>query len=157
MRRARWALLAIAAAPSCSPPSEPLELAPLTGRQIFMARCAACHEPDGRGIPDLCPPLPDSPILHGPPENLLRVVLLGMKGKVVREGKTFTGIMPAWRFDLSDAQIASVVNDLYLRWRPSAPPVTEDQVRDIRRATEGQPLFPPAGTMLPADGAARRS
>jgi len=144
MTLARWALLAVAAAPSCSPPDEPLELAPLTGRQIFMAKCTACHEPDGRGIPGLCPPLSGSPFLQGPPEDLIRLLLLGMKGKVVRDGKTFSGIMPAWRFDLNDAQIASVINDLYVRWHPAAPPVTESQVREIRQATEGHPLFPPA-------------
>lgn len=109
-----------------------------------MAKCTACHEPDGRGIPGLCPPLAGSPFLLGPPEDLIRLLLLGMKGQVVRDGKTFSGIMPAWRFDLNDAQIASVINDLYVRWHPAALPVTESQVREIRQATEGHPLFPPA-------------
>lgn len=125
---------------SCTPP--PPALAPLDGRQIFMQRCISCHQPDGSGIPGLYPPLPGSPSLSGPPEDLIRLLLQGQKGTVVRNGKPYHGVMPAWRFDLGDAEIADVINDLYVRWNPSAPRVTPEMVAAQRRQTEGQPLFP---------------
>ncbi|MFZ4778487.1 MAG: c-type cytochrome, partial [Terrimicrobiaceae bacterium] len=73
----------------------PLELTPLSGRQIFMTRCIACHQPDGSGIPGICPPLANSPRLTGNPEDLIRIMLLGMKGPIVREGTAYNSIMPA--------------------------------------------------------------
>ena len=140
--RAPLAWAALLPLTSCSPPSPPIDVAPLTGRQIFMQRCVSCHQPDGSGIPGLYPPLSSSPTLSGPPEALIRLLLQGQKGTVIREGKSYQGVMPAWRFDLDDAQIAGVINDLYIRWRPKAPPVTAEMVAAQRRQTETHPLFP---------------
>jgi mono/diheme cytochrome c family protein len=142
----RSLLLLLAFIPlSCKPVAEPaIELAPLSGRQIYMARCIACHLADGGGIPAICPPLANSPRLKGSPEDLIRILLLGMKGAIVRNGKTYNGIMPSWRFDLTDGQIAAVINDLYARWSPGAPPVTEETVRRIRGETTTHKLFPTA-------------
>ncbi len=116
--------------------------APLTGHEIYLAKCTACHQPDGNGIPNICPPLSTSPRLDGSSDQLVRIILLGMKGGIVREGKTYSGIMPAWRFDLGDAQIAAVVNEVHVRWKPGSPEVTEEQVRRIRDETAKQKLFP---------------
>ena len=137
-------LLAVAFA-SCQPvPESGTGLVPLSGRQIYVARCIACHQADGSGIPAICPPLATSPRLTGPPEDLIRVMLLGMKGEIVRVGRVYNGIMPSWKFDLADEQIAEVINDLYARWNPAASPVTGEMVRRIREATSAQKLFPTA-------------
>ena len=137
-------LLLLAFAPlACKPVAEPaVDNAPLSGRQIYMARCIACHQADGSGIPSICPPLANSPRLTGPPEDLIRILLLGMKGGITREGRTYRGIMPSWKFDLSDGQIADVINDLYARWNAAAPTVTAEMVRRIRDETSAQTLFP---------------
>jgi mono/diheme cytochrome c family protein len=128
---------------SCKPVAEPAASpAPISGRGIYMARCVACHQADGGGIPVICPPLANSPRMAGPPEDLIRILLLGMKGGIVRNGSTFNGIMPSWRFDLTDGQIADVINDLYARWNPGAAPVTAEMVRRIRKETATQKLFP---------------
>ncbi len=142
----RRLLLLLAFAPlACKPVAETaVDDAPLTGRQIFMARCISCHQADGSGIPAICPPLANSPRLTGPHEDLTRILLLGMKGGIVRNGGTFRGIMPSWKFDLSDAQLADVINDLYARWNPNAPAVTAEMVRQIRDETASEKLFPTA-------------
>ena len=140
----RSLLLLLAFAPlACKPVAEPaIDNAPLNGRQIYMARCIACHQADGSGIPAICPPLANSPRLTGPHEDLIRILLLGMKDGIVRHGITYRGIMPAWKFDLSDAQITDTINDLYARWNPRAPMVTEEMVRRTREETAGHNLFP---------------
>ena len=140
----RRLLLLLAFAPlACKPVAEPAtDDAPLTGRQIYMARCIACHQADGTGIPAICPPLANSPRLTGPPEDLIRILLLGMRGGIVRGGVTYRGIMPAWKFDLSDGQIADAINDLHARWNPAAAVVTEEMVRRTRDETSAQNLFP---------------
>jgi len=142
----RTRLLLLALLPlSCKPAPEPAASpAPLSGRGIFMARCIACHQPDGSGLAGICPPLENSPALSGPPENLIRILLLGMKGGIVRHGSAYSGIMPAWRFDLNDGQIADVINDLCLRWNPGAPAITGEMIRRIRDETASQKLFPTA-------------
>jgi len=142
----RSLLLLLAFVPlACKPVAEPaLDDAPFSGRQLYMARCIACHQADGGGIPAICPPLADSPRLSGPPEDLIRVLLLGMKGGIARNGVTYRGIMPSWKFDLSDGQIADVINDLHARWNVTAPMVTEEMVRRTRGETAAQKLFPTA-------------
>lgn len=133
--------------PACKPADEqnrPGTAAPLSGRQIYMTRCITCHQADGRGVPGICPPLENSPRLKGPPEEFVRVMLRGMKGTIVRNGTTYNSIMPSWRFDLNDAQIAATVNDLLARWKPGTPEITEDTVRKIREETVGKNLFPTA-------------
>ena len=142
----RRSLLLLAFAPlACKPVPEPaMDPGPPTGRQLYMARCIACHQVDGSGLPAICPPLANSPRLTGSPEDLIRILLLGLKGAFARNGGTYRGIMPSWKFDLSDAQIAEVINDLYARWNPGAPAVTEETVRRIRDETANQKLFPTA-------------
>ena len=138
-----WLAACALAVTSCTP--EPsAELAPLTGQQIFLAKCSACHQADGRGIPFNCPPLSTSPRLAGPPEDIIRIMLLGMKGRIVRDGQTYNGIMPSWRFDLNDAQIAAVINGLSQRWKPGFPEVTVELVSRIREETAGRKMFPGA-------------
>ena len=83
----------------------------------------------------------NSPRLTGPPEDLIRILLLGMKGGIVRHDLTYRGIMPSWKFDLSDGQLADAINDLYARWNPGAPMVTEEMVRRTRDETSAQKLF----------------
>jgi len=140
----RWFLILLLPL-SCKPVADPAP-APLllTGREIYVARCVACHQADGSGIPAICPPLIDSPLLSGSPDTLIRILLLGMKGEILRNGIRFNGIMPSWRFDLTDLQIAAVINDVNERWHPGGPAVTEDMVRRIREETASKKLFPTA-------------
>ena len=128
----------------CTPPSrEPAaDSKPLTGRQIFQARCVVCHQADGNGLPDLYPPLTSSPRLAGPPEKVARIMLLGLKGPQTRNGKTFNGMMPSWRFDLTDSQIADVLNDVIGRWSPGTPAIPADLIATIRSQTATEKLFP---------------
>jgi len=130
---------------SCKPETETaVPPAPVSGHEIYMTRCIACHQADGGGLPAICPPLNNSPRLAGPPADVIRILLLGMKGGIVRNGNAYNGIMPSWRFDLTDGEIAGVVNEVYSRWKPGSAPVTGEMVRQIREETAPQKLFPTA-------------
>ena len=147
MRKLRLVLPAACAAilAGCSPPPDEAAAGskPLTGRQIFLSKCVSCHLADGSGIPGLYPSLASSPRLAGPPEKLVRIMLLGLKGPQTRNGTTFNGIMPSWRFDLTDSQIADVLNDLIARWSPGMPAaIGHELVSEIRIQTSSDKLFP---------------
>lgn len=76
-------------------------------------RCAACHLPSGAGVPGSFPPLQsDFLSLAQTAEGrryLALVVVKGVSGPLVIDGKTYRGIMPA-QPALSDAEIAAVLN-----------------------------------------------
>lgn len=77
-------------------------------------RCAACHLPNGAGVPNAFPPLNsnDFRALVVKPEGrryLALVVIKGLSGPIVVDGKNYMGVMPA-QSGLDDAQVAAVLN-----------------------------------------------
>jgi cytochrome c oxidase subunit 2 len=73
-----------------------------TGQAIYSKHCAACHGPEGKGVPPVFPPLTGSPLVNGPalgPGGHLDRVLNGKPGTT----------MQAFRTTLSDTEIAAVV------------------------------------------------
>ena len=79
------------------------------GEKVYMANCAACHQPTGKGAPPAFPPLDGSPVVNGPKEAQIKTVLNG----VVRDGKPTA--MPPWK-QLSDTDIASVITYTRNSW-----------------------------------------
>ncbi|QSX29963.1 cytochrome c oxidase subunit II [Shewanella cyperi] len=61
------------------------------GEQIYMARCAACHQPNGAGLAGVFPALNGSPIATGPVANHLEIVINGKAGTAMQAfGKQLT-------------------------------------------------------------------
>jgi cytochrome c oxidase subunit 2 len=73
------------------------------GEKVYTANCAACHQPNGKGLPPAFPPLDASKVATGAKLAHITTVLNG----VTREGKPTA--MVAWKGTLSDVDIASVV------------------------------------------------
>jgi mono/diheme cytochrome c family protein len=76
-------------------------------------RCAACHLPSGAGIPGAFPPLQSDFLAMASRDKgrryLALVLIKGLAGPLVIEGKTYRGVMPAQTM-LDDAGIAQVLN-----------------------------------------------
>jgi mono/diheme cytochrome c family protein len=127
------------------------------GQDIYTKHCQACHQPDGMGVPGAFPQLRGAEWETGPPEHTVRIIMDGLQGPVTVAGKTFNGAMPAWRDQLSDAEIAAVAS--YVRqWKPnSAPPVDQKLVAQVRAADAGHANKPWTADELKgaAAGAAR--
>ena len=78
------------------------------GKAVYEKVCAACHQPDGKGLPPAFPALAGSKMLNGP--------LLDMNGKVIKDshvdrvlhGKAGTA-MQAFSTSLSDVELAAVI------------------------------------------------
>ena len=69
------------------------------GKQVYMARCAACHQPNGAGLPGVFPSLIGSPIIKGAVSGHLDMVLNGKPGTA----------MQAFAKQLTATEIAAVV------------------------------------------------
>lgn len=98
----------------------PLEQVDVTsGRTVFAAACAACHQVTGAGIPAAFPPLaghvPDLLAREGGRRYLVDVVLFGLTGPISVAERSYDGLMPPWGH-LSDAQVADVLNYVAGAW-----------------------------------------
>ena len=97
------------------------------GAAIFNERCALCHQADGHGAPGVAPSLAGTLARYTTTADgrryLSQIVLSGMVGKIQTEGHSFSGLMPNFAGDFSDAQIASVVDYVLATYNGVAKPV----------------------------------
>ena len=109
-----------------------------TGKAIFDERCALCHQSDAHGAPGVAPSLAGT--LAGytnssyGKEYLAQILLSGMVGKIQTEGHSFSGLMPSFQADLSDSDIAGVVNYVLSNFNAIAKPVITPQDVTVARA-----------------------
>jgi mono/diheme cytochrome c family protein len=108
------------------------------GQDVFRKNCQACHQQDGRGLPNAFPPIVGSEWVTGPEETVVHILLGGLQGPITVAGATYSGAMPAWRDVLNDDEIAAVAT--YIRqWAPNqAPGLTPETVTRLRQATAGR-------------------
>lgn len=96
------------------------------GASVYNAQCSSCHQSDGKGA--IGPPLAGNPVVTGDPKKVIHIVKNGLTGTIVVNGKTFNGQMPAWKTQLSNADIASVISFIRSSWGNNASAVTSAQV-----------------------------
>lgn len=102
------------------------------GAAIYQDLCSACHKLDGSGVTNLFPNLAASTsVASREPTSLIRVVLRGTQS--VSTASAPTGpTMPAFGWQLSDAEVAAVLTYIRNSWGHAAAPVTERNVRTAR-------------------------
>ena len=102
------------------------------GSQVFAQNCQACHGANGNGVPGAFPALAGDPIVNGSDADAhIRIVLRGLSGKVIG-GTHFDAQMPSFATQLSDAEIAAVVDHERTSWGNHAPIVTPEEVKRDR-------------------------
>ncbi len=102
------------------------------GSATYTAHCAACHQATGQGIPNAFPPLADDPVVTADdPTEHVTTVLHGKQGSTIN-GVTYGAAMPPFAAQLSDEEIAAVVNHERTSWGNSAPLVTPADVAALR-------------------------
>lgn len=102
------------------------------GTQVYGQNCQACHGADGAGVPGTFPALANDPIVNGKDADAhIRIVLHGLAGKVIN-GTHYAAQMPAFGTQLTDAQIAAVIDHERTSWGNRGPTVTPDEVRRNR-------------------------
>lgn len=105
------------------------------GARIYNQNCVACHQSSGLGLPGVYPPVVASDWVRDNPERLIKIVLAGMAGPIVVNGKNYNNAMTAFA-RLKDQQIAAVLT--YIRTHPDYDnnpfPVSEELVASVRAA-----------------------
>jgi nitrite reductase (NO-forming) len=105
------------------------------GKQVYMGLCFACHQPDGNGMPNVFPPLAKSDYMLADRERAIRVVLKGMTGPVMVNGKKYDSAMPPQEAALTDQQVADVLTYVFNAWGNEGEAFTADQVKSVRNQT----------------------
>lgn len=111
------------------------------GASVYGSTCLSCHMPTGDGVPTAFPPLhghaADVFAVDGGPAYMINVVLYGLEGAIDIDGVTYAVMtMEPWKQQLSDEQVAAVVNYIVAGWGDGAPsgfvPVTAADVEAER-------------------------
>jgi mono/diheme cytochrome c family protein len=97
------------------------------GREVYRNICQACHQPDGRGLARVAPPLVDSVLALAPAEVTARILLNGKEGRV--------GLMPPIGATLTNDQIANVLTYVRREWGQTGDPVDPRTVEAVRAQT----------------------
>jgi mono/diheme cytochrome c family protein len=108
------------------------------GAGVFNAKCAVCHQMTGKGIPGVYPTLAGSELVTGDPRLTVRIVLHGFQGPIERGGTKFNGVMQPWKNDLSDQEIADVINYIRTNFGNAAAEITAETVQQEREATKSK-------------------
>jgi mono/diheme cytochrome c family protein len=104
------------------------------GGAIYQDLCSSCHQRDGKGVPNMFPNLSEAATVSAQdPTTVLRVILQGAQS--VSTDREPTGpAMPAFGWQLDNAQIAAVANYVRDHFGKNAPVVSEAQVQKMRSA-----------------------
>jgi glucose/arabinose dehydrogenase/cytochrome c553 len=98
------------------------------GGKIYAQVCAACHMPNGSGVPGMQPALAGSAVVGGDPARLIQVVLKGPAAVLPADREKFSNVMPPFGGAYNDADIASLLTYLRKNFAPGAAEVTAQQV-----------------------------
>jgi mono/diheme cytochrome c family protein len=102
------------------------------GQQVFNANCVACHQPTGKGLPGIFPPLDGSEWVNGDERVLANIVLHGITGDITVAGVAYKGAMPSFA-QLGDPELAAVLSHVRSAWSNKSPPVPADLIGKERK------------------------
>ncbi len=103
------------------------------GKNLYLATCSACHQADGSGVPGAFPALAGSAVINNQdPQMLIRIVLQGY------DARPDFAQMPGFADQLSDEEIAAIINYERSSWDNNAPAVTVYDVKNIRESIMNQ-------------------
>ena len=87
------------------------------GAQLYIDNCSGCHQASGRGIAGAFPPLAaNGVVVAADPNNVIKVINRGVKARA-----GFIA-MPAFATELTDQQVADIVNFVRTSWGNRAAP-----------------------------------
>jgi mono/diheme cytochrome c family protein len=102
-----------------------------SGANLYTANCSACHGATGAGVPGAFPPLAADPVVDAAdPKTQIGIVLHGLHGAKIK-GTPYVSQMPPFA-QLSDNDIAAIIDHERTSWGNAAPIVNPDDVKRAR-------------------------
>ncbi len=90
------------------------------GRMAYLKTCSACHQPDGKGVPDAFPALAGNALVQGNPRDFAAVPLTGRGG------------MPNFSTRLGNASLAQILNYVRNAWGNKGSAISANDVAALR-------------------------
>lgn len=108
----------------------------LSGKEVYIANCSACHGEKGEGLEGAFPPLAKSDYLKKlsslkDRSELISIPLLGKRGKIIVNNKEYDGEMPPFT-DISDRELADVLTYVSNTWGNKAKKFSEAEIKKAR-------------------------
>jgi len=92
------------------------------GEGVYLANCAACHQPTGVGLAGAFPPLAGSDFLQGNRQEVLAAALFGLQGPITVNGVEYNGVMPSLGHLTDEDYVPSSVRQTALPVRATSVP-----------------------------------
>ena len=103
----------------------------LNGKELYTNYCASCHQPDGTGVAGAFPPLKGSPIVNDDDyQKMVRIILEGY------DARDEYAQMPPFMEQLTDEEIAAIVNHERSSWGNNASKIDAEKVKSVRSFIE---------------------
>lgn len=100
------------------------------GLELYKIHCANCHQPDGKGLANLYPPIAASDYLAGNQAKIICGIRYGMSDTLLVNQKTYTQAMPA-NAQLKNIEIAQIMTFIYNKWGGEQRIYETNQVKAI--------------------------
>jgi len=117
-----------------------------TGKEIYLRDgfCNTCHQPNGKGLAASgFPPLTESKWVLGNEDRLIKIVLKGIYGPIVVNGKKYPGQVPMTPYGglLNDKEVAAVLTYIRNSFGNKASAVDEKTVKRVRKEIKNKVGF----------------
>ena len=113
-----------------TPDDDPAAAKYPNGAKIYAAKCIACHQVTGMGIPNAFPPLKGSDYLMADKKRAVEQVLNGSQEEMIVNGATYILPMPFQVDTHKDA--VDVINYVLNAWGNDGGTVKLEDVKDIK-------------------------
>jgi mono/diheme cytochrome c family protein len=102
------------------------------GATLYRTSCSSCHQANGEGLTGAFPPLAGDPVVtEEDATRHIEIILYGMQGEAI-EGVEYSAAMPPFSEQLSDEEVAAIINHERTSWGNDSPTVTAGDVKEVR-------------------------
>jgi nitrite reductase (NO-forming)/hydroxylamine reductase len=101
------------------------------GQKVYQAACAACHQPNGKGLPPAFPPLAQSDYMLKDKVRAIATVVHGKTGPITVNNVKYDSVMPPMP-QLKDLDIANVLTYASNSWGNKGWLVSATDVKAVR-------------------------
>jgi mono/diheme cytochrome c family protein len=105
------------------------------GKVLYKKYCLTCHQANGSGVPGMFPPLGSGSWISKNPDELVPLILKGLKGEIEVNGESYKSAMPP-QTKITDQELALVLTYVRSNFGNHFDSVTPDKVKKVREGLE---------------------